>query len=122
MRGDVTVPVGPTLALVGGVGYEDVEISSRDAVRDGDGDPVIGADGRYVTDKSAPRVIAYDVRRADLGCRRDVAPEPPHLARGACRPPLRFDDLLRQLRLCAEQPQQLVNVSVYDSIAGFGGS
>ena len=31
VRGDVTVPVSPTLALVGGVGYEDVEVSSRDA-------------------------------------------------------------------------------------------
>jgi len=28
-RADVTVPVGPTLALLGGVGYEDIEISER---------------------------------------------------------------------------------------------
>ena len=41
-------------------------------------------------------------RRADLGRRRDVAPEPAHLARGLCRPALRLDDLLRQLRLRAE--------------------
>jgi hypothetical protein len=58
-RGDVTLPVGRTLALVGGVGYEDVEISSRDALRDGSGNPVIGTDGRYVTDKTSPRRIAY---------------------------------------------------------------
>lgn len=60
VRGDVTVPVSPTLALVGGVGYEDIEISERDAVRDGDGVPVVGSDGRLVTDKDSPRLLAYD--------------------------------------------------------------
>lgn len=61
VRGDVTVPVTPSLALVGGIGYEDVEISSRDALRDANGDPVIGNDGRFVTDTSAPRRIAFAV-------------------------------------------------------------
>lgn len=61
VRGDVTVPVGQTLHLVGGVGYEKVRVSSRDALRDPvTGAPVIGADGRFVTDKSAPRIISYD--------------------------------------------------------------
>jgi hypothetical protein len=61
VRGDVTVPISPSLALVAGAGYEDVEISSRDAVRDANGNPVIGADGRFVTDPTAPRRIAFDV-------------------------------------------------------------
>ena len=34
LRGDVTVPVTRALAVVGGVGYEDVEVSSRDALVD----------------------------------------------------------------------------------------
>jgi hypothetical protein len=59
VRADATLPLGPDLALVGGIGYEDVEVSSRDAVRDGAGNPVIGSDGRFVTDRSAPRQIAY---------------------------------------------------------------
>jgi hypothetical protein len=53
VRADVTVPLGPNFAVVGGVGYEDVEVSSRDAVRDTLGNPVVGTDGRFVTDKSA---------------------------------------------------------------------
>ncbi len=61
VRGDVTVPLSPSLALVGGVGYEDVEISSRDAVRDANGAAVIGSDGRFVTNSSAPRRLAFDV-------------------------------------------------------------
>ena len=59
-RADVTVPVTETAAVVGGVGYEKVEISSRDALRDGAGVPVIGSNGRYVTDESQPRKIAYE--------------------------------------------------------------
>ncbi|TMM50024.1 preprotein translocase subunit YajC [Qipengyuania marisflavi] len=60
VRGDVTIPISPTLAIVAGAGVEDVEVSSRDAVRDAAGNPVIGADGRYVTNKASPRVIAYE--------------------------------------------------------------
>ena len=59
VRGDVTVQVAPDMAVVGGIGYENVEVSSRDAQRDAAGNAIIGADGRYVTDNSAPRRIAY---------------------------------------------------------------
>jgi hypothetical protein len=61
VRGDITVPLSPTLALVAGAGYEDVEISSRDALRDADGNPIVGPDGRFITDTSAPRQIAFAV-------------------------------------------------------------
>ncbi|MDG5747454.1 preprotein translocase subunit YajC [Qipengyuania sp. XHP0207] len=60
VRGDVTVPVTPTLAVVFGAGYEDVEVSSRDVLRDADGDPILGTDGRLITDEASPRVIAYE--------------------------------------------------------------
>lgn len=61
IRADVTVPVADHVALVGGIGYEKVRISSRDALRDPDTNlPVIGTDGRFVTDKSQPRQIAYE--------------------------------------------------------------
>jgi len=59
-RLDLTLPVSPTLAIVGGVGYEDMEVSQRDAVRDTNGNPVVDNDGRFVTDKSSPRQLAYD--------------------------------------------------------------
>jgi hypothetical protein len=61
VRGDITIPLTSSLAVVAGAGYEDVEISSRDALRDANGVPIIGADGRFVTDKSAPRRIAFAV-------------------------------------------------------------
>jgi hypothetical protein len=59
-RGDVTVPVSPNLALVGGVGYEDIKATQRDALRDVNGVPVVGGNGRFVTDPASPRQIAYD--------------------------------------------------------------
>lgn len=60
VRADVTLPLNGNVAVVGGVGYEDVEVSSRDAVRDAAGNPVVGDDGRFVTDETAPRQIAYE--------------------------------------------------------------
>ncbi|WHO37607.1 hypothetical protein PMI04_013650 [Sphingobium sp. AP49] len=58
-RLDATLPVSPTVALLGGVGYEDIEISQRSPLLDANGNPVID-NGRYVTDKSSPRELYYD--------------------------------------------------------------
>ncbi|MGQ3102139.1 MAG: hypothetical protein ACT6Q5_11720 [Sphingopyxis solisilvae] len=59
-RADVTMPIGPTVALLGGVGYEDIEIGQRDPVLDANGIPVRDANGRFVTDKSSPRQLSFD--------------------------------------------------------------
>jgi hypothetical protein len=119
-RGDVTVPLTNTLALVGGLGYEDVEISSRDAVRGPGGAPVVGPDGRYVTDKSAPRVLAYDTSGLiwDAGViwrpSRRTALEA-HVGR-------RYGSTSYYGSFAyAPNPRSSVNVSVYDNVAGFGG-
>jgi hypothetical protein len=58
-RVDATVPVTPTLALVGGVGYEKIEISQRSPELDANGVPLI-RNGRYVTDKGSPRALIYE--------------------------------------------------------------
>lgn len=57
-RVDATLPVSPTLALVGGVGYEKIEISQRSPLLDTNGLPLI-SNGRYVTDESSPRALIY---------------------------------------------------------------
>lgn len=59
-RADVTLPIGPTVALLGGVGYEDIEIGQRNPVVDAGGVPVRDANGRFVTDKSTPRQLSFD--------------------------------------------------------------
>jgi hypothetical protein len=61
VRGDVVVPVGPTLALTAGVGYEDIQASQRDVVRDAGGVPVPDAQGRLTPNPGAPRLLTYDM-------------------------------------------------------------
>lgn len=60
VRGDLTLPLSVSTALIGGIGYEDLEIGQRDVLRDADDNPVISSTGRFVTDKSSPRRLSYD--------------------------------------------------------------
>lgn len=119
-RADVAVPLTNTVQLVGGVGYEHVQISSRDAVLDGAGNPVTGPDGRFVTDDSAPRVLAYDVDGLiwDAGViwrpSRRTALEA-HVGR-------RFGSTSYYGSFAyAPTSRSAINISVYDNVAGFGG-
>lgn len=60
VRGDVVVPVSPTVAVVGGIGYEDIEASQRAPLLGAGGVPVVDGNGRFVTDPASPRLLAYD--------------------------------------------------------------
>lgn len=120
VRADVQVPLGRDLALVGGVGYEDVEVSSRDAVRDADGNPVIGDDGRFVTDDSEPRRIAYEAS----GLIWDVGVMWRPSARTALEAHVgrRYDSTTYYGTFAwAPSSRSNVTVAVYDTVSGFGG-
>ncbi len=121
VRGDVTVPVSDTLALVAGAGYENVEVSSRDALRDADGNPVIGNDGRLVTDESAPRIVAFDVDGLlwDVG----VLWRPSSRTSLLARVGERYDSTTYYGSFTyVPSERSAVNISVYDALNGFGGS
>lgn len=60
VRLDVTQPVTPTLALVGGIGYEHIESSLRAPLLDANGLPVTDRHGHFETDPNSPRLLAYD--------------------------------------------------------------
>ena len=60
VRGDVVVPVTPSVALVGGVGYEDIQSSQRAPLLDVGGAPVVDRNGRFVTNPASPRLLSYD--------------------------------------------------------------
>jgi hypothetical protein len=120
VRGDVTVPVSPTLAIVGGVGYENVEISSRDALRDANGDPVIGNDGRFVTDSASPRILAFDVDGLlwDVG----VMWRPSSRTSLEARVGERYDSTTYYGTFTYTPSQRSAfALSVYDGVTGFGG-
>ncbi|GGD52501.1 preprotein translocase subunit YajC [Erythrobacter arachoides] len=120
VRADVTVPVSPTLAVVGGVGYEHVEVSSRDAVRDAAGDPVIGVDGRFVTDSAAPRQIAYETDGLiwDVG----VMWRPSRRTSASASIGRRYGSTNYYGSLTyAPTARSALNVSVYTGLTSFGG-
>lgn len=118
--GEVTVPLTIDLAVVGGVGYEDVEVSSRDAVRDANGDPVVGADGRYVTDSSSPRVIAYDT--SGLIWDAGVIWRPSRRTALQAYIGRRYGTTTYWGSFSyVPNPRNALNISVYDGISGFGG-
>ncbi len=119
VRADVTVPVSPTLALVGGVGYEDIEISERNAVRDAAGNPVVGNDGRLVTDRNSPRLLSYDQDGLiwDVG----VLWRPSRRTSLEARVGRRYDSMTYYGSFSYTPNQRVsANIVVYDLVAGFG--
>lgn len=58
-RVDATLPISPTVALAGGIGYEKIKISQRSPLLDVNGLPLV-SNGRYVTDESSPRALLYE--------------------------------------------------------------
>lgn len=119
-RVDVTVPITQDLALVGGIGYEDVEVSSRDALRDGAGNAVIGSDGRLVTDEASPRQIAYET--SGLIWDAGVMWRPSARTQLEAHVGRRYGSTSYFGSFSwAPSARQSVNVAVYDSVSGFGG-
>ncbi|SNS57115.1 hypothetical protein [Sphingopyxis indica] len=119
VRADVTVPISPTVALLGGVGYEDIEISQRDPVLDADGRPVIDSDGRYVTDKSQPRQLAFDTEGLiwDAG----VMWRPSRRTSLTARVGRRYGDTIYTGSF-AYRPDHatMLQIGVYDGLSSFG--
>jgi hypothetical protein len=118
---DLLYPISIDLALVAGVGYESVQVSSRDAVRDINGDPVVGADGRFITDHSAPRVIGYDVDGLiwDAG----VMWRPSRRTSLSATVGRRYGSTSYTGSFAwAPDDRRSVNVSVYDTVSGLGGA
>lgn len=60
VRGDVVVPVSPTLAVTGGVGYETMKGSQQDFLRGPGGLPVLTPGGNLIPDPSRPRLRTVD--------------------------------------------------------------
>lgn len=121
VRGDVTLPVSQDLALVGGVGYEHVTVSHRDAVIDAlTLLPVIGTDGRYVTDKTQPRKIAFETEGLiwDAG----VLWRPSKRTALEAHVGRRYGSTTYFGSFAyAPNTRTTFNVSVYDNVTGFGG-
>jgi hypothetical protein len=121
VRGDVVVPVSPTLAVTAGVGYEDMEASQNDIARDSTGLPVIGPDGRPVADPNRPRLLTYDLEGIiyDAGIIWRPTPRTELQARAGHR--YGGTTVVGSLRH-RFSPHSGLTASVYDSVQTFGGS
>ena len=120
-RADVIVPVTQTLAVVGGVGYEKVKASERNALRDAGGNPIVGPGGRLVTDPNSPRLVAYESDGLiwDAG----VLWRPSRRTALELRYGHRYgSDTYTGSFSYAPNDRTGINVSVYDSVQGFGGA
>lgn len=120
VRVDTVYPIGPDLALLAGIGAEDVEVSGRDALRDAEGIPIIDKDGQFVTDKSHPRRIAYETEGLiwDVG----VMWRPSRRTRLEVHFGERYGDTTLQGSFSyAPTSRSRLNISAYDNVAGYGG-
>jgi hypothetical protein len=118
-RADVTMPVGPTVALLGGVGYEDIEIGQRDPVLDGNGVPLRDANGRFLTDPSTPRQLAFDTEGLiwDAG----VMWQPSRRTSLTARVGRRYGDTIYTGSFTYRPDHATVlQVGVYDGLSSFG--
>lgn len=120
VRGDITLPVSPTLAIVGGAGYEDVEVSSRAALLDAGGNPIRDENGRFVTDSTSERIVAFEVDGLlwDVG----VLWRPSSRTSLEARVGQRYDSTTYYGTFSyVPNSRSSLAVQVYDGISGFGG-
>lgn len=120
-RADVTVPISSSVALLGGVGYEDVEISQREPLLDAVGIPVRNANGRLVTDPASPRQLAFDIDGLiwDAG----VMWQPSRRTSLTAKVGRRYGDTVYTGSLTYRPNHaMLLQVGVYDGVSSFGRS
>lgn len=113
-------PVSSTVAVIGAIGYEDVSVSSRDALRDANGNGVIGSDGRFVTDTSRDRQIAYETD--GLTWDAGVMWRPSRRTALSAFIGRRYDSTTYYGSFSyTPNDRSALTIAVFDNISGFGG-
>lgn len=118
-RGDLVLPVVPTLALTAGAGYEKITVSQKDPLRDAAGQPIADANGRFRTNQASPRRIAYETDGLiyDAG----VIWRPSSRTTLQARAGRRYGGVTYTGSLSFAATRALgINVGVYDSVDTFG--
>lgn len=117
-RGDVVVPITPTIAITGGAGYEKIEISQRDPATDAAGRPQLDSRGRFIN-SGGPRRISFDTTGLfwDAGVLYRPSPRTTFQARVGKR----YDTMTYTGSLAWQASSRVgLNVGVYDGIQSFG--
>lgn len=119
VRGDVVVPVSPTFAVTGGVGYETMQGSQQDFLRGPSGLPVLTPGGNLIPDPSRPRLktVDQDGIMWDVGFIWRPTRRTELQARGGWR--YGGESFTASLAHKIDSRSAL-NASVYDSVSSFG--
>ncbi|HEX8238402.1 MAG TPA: hypothetical protein VF574_01545, partial [Allosphingosinicella sp.] len=119
VRGDVVVPVSPTLALTGGVGYETMQGSQQDFLRGPGGLPVLSPSGNLIPDPTRPRLKTVDQDGVmwDAGIIWRPSPRTELQARGGWR--YGGESFTASLSHKIDSRSAL-NASIYDGVSSFG--
>lgn len=118
-RADVVLPVSPTLAVTGGVGYETLQGSQQDFLRTAGGLPVLTPGGNLIADPSRPRLktVDQDGEMWDVGLIWRPSPRTELQARGGWR--YGGESFTASLSHKINSRSAL-NASIYDGVSSFG--
>ena len=115
----VLVPVVPTVALAGDVGYEKLTISQKDPVYTLAGTPAVDGSGRFITNDASPRRVAY--RTDGLYWDAGVVWHPNHRTSLSAYAGHRYDSMRYTGQLSWQASKSTgVSVRVYDDVETFG--
>lgn len=119
VRGDVVVPVSPTLAVTGGIGYETMQGSQQDFLRGPGGLPVLTPGGNLIPDPSRPRLktVDQDGEMWDVG----IIWRPTRRTELQARGGWRYGGESFTASLSHKiNSRSALNASVYDGVSSFG--
>ena len=120
VRGDIVLPVSRTLAVTGGIGYEWLQGSQRDFLRDPlTGLPVLSPGGNLIADPSRPRLktIDQDGEMWDVG----ILWRPSRRTELQARAGWRYGGESFTAQLSHKiNAHSALNAAVYDSVSSFG--
>ena len=119
VRGDVVVPVSPTFAVTGGIGYETMKGSQQDFLRGPGGLPVLTPGGNLIPDPSRPRLKTVDQEGTmwDVGLIWRPSRRTELQARGGWR--YGGESFTASLSHKIDNRSAL-NASIYDGVSSFG--
>jgi hypothetical protein len=120
VRGDVVVPVSPTLAVTGGIGYESLQGSQQDFLRDpATGLPLLTPGGNLIPDPSRPRLktIDQDGEMWDVGLLWRPSRRTELQARAGWRYGGKSFTALLSHKIDAHSA---LNAQIYDGVSSFG--
>ena len=119
-RAQIIIPLVRDVALVGGIGFENIEVSSRDALRNASGALIYSSGGQLQTEPNSARTIAYQT--SGLMWDGGVIWQPSRRMHFEAHVGRRYGHIGYNGSLkYTPNDRTSLNIVVYDTLGGFGG-